>query len=228
MSHNTFLLQRLFAIQQALIAQHAAGVGLSSAVSGVERETFLREFLQKVFPSHRRFATGQITDAKGRISGQVDIIVEYGFSPSFPMPSTEERLVLAKSVALAIEVKSNLSSQWTQVQRTVKKIKTLQKEIKPIMVLQPAVALDRIPCIAVGYEGYSTVEGLTRRLLSTPEDERPDGVLIIQPGLFAGYGVVATGPMSLYAFVIVIQKIVSQLILSNSNPLAYIDTPDKN
>src|SRR6266853_1533627 len=105
--HNPHLVQRLQAIQQALLAQRAAGVGLPAAVAGGERETFLGEFLQKVFPSHRRFATGAITDSSGRLSGQVDIAIEFGLVPSFPMPASEERLLLAESVAMVIEVKSN-------------------------------------------------------------------------------------------------------------------------
>ena len=93
------------------MTQHSAGRGLPNAMAGNERETFLREFLQQLFPSHRRFSTGAITDSTGNITGQVDIAVEYGFVPSFPMPSTTERLLLAESVALVIEVKSNLDDQ---------------------------------------------------------------------------------------------------------------------
>src|SRR5512147_3161769 len=96
---NPHIVQRLSAIQQSLLAQRLAGQGLPAAVAGNERETFLREFLQKLFPAHRRFATGAITDSEGRLSGQVDIAIEYGFVPSFPMPGTDERLLLAESVA---------------------------------------------------------------------------------------------------------------------------------
>ena len=98
MPDNPHLLQRLTAIQQALMAQHFGGKGLPNATAGSERETFLRGFLQQLFPAHRRFATGAITDSTGAISGQVDIAIEYGYVPSFPMPSTPERLLLAESV----------------------------------------------------------------------------------------------------------------------------------
>jgi hypothetical protein len=47
-SANPHLLQRLQGIQQSLLAQHLGGQGLPAAVAGSERETFLREFLQKV------------------------------------------------------------------------------------------------------------------------------------------------------------------------------------
>ncbi|MFB2835326.1 DUF6602 domain-containing protein [Floridanema evergladense] len=72
---NPHLLQRLTAFQQALMAQRASSIGLPTAVAGSERETFLREFLKKVFPAHRRFTSGVITDAEGYLSGQVDIAV---------------------------------------------------------------------------------------------------------------------------------------------------------
>src|SRR2546423_1122598 len=115
MPQNTHLINRLQAIQQSLMAQHAGGHHLPNALIGSERETFLREFLQKVFPAHHRFATGAITDSDNRLSGQVDIAVEYPFLPSFPMPGpSHERLLLAESVAAVVEVKSDLSGQWDQ------------------------------------------------------------------------------------------------------------------
>lgn len=81
MAHNPHLVQRLTGIQQALMAQYTAGRAMPNTTIGSERETFLREFLQKLFPAHRRFATGAITDSNSRLSGQVDIAVEYGLIP---------------------------------------------------------------------------------------------------------------------------------------------------
>jgi hypothetical protein len=100
-SENPHLTQRLYAIQRALMDNRAGSIGLPAAVMGSERETFLREYLQKVFPSHRRFSSGAIIDAKGEMSGQVDIAIEFGQSPSFPMPGSNDRLLLAESVALS-------------------------------------------------------------------------------------------------------------------------------
>jgi hypothetical protein len=45
------------------------------------------------------------------MSGALDIVVEFPFLPSFPAPGGDERLYLAESVALAIEVKSDLCAQ---------------------------------------------------------------------------------------------------------------------
>lgn len=223
MPHNPYLEQRLLGIQQALIAQHTGGKSLPNASIGSERETFLREFLQKLFPAHRRFATGSITDAQGLISGQVDIVVEYPFIPSFPMPgTTDERLLLAESVAMVIEVKSNLSSQWQEVCNTVGKVKALRRNLNPVMTLGETVEAT-IPCVAVGYTGYQTLEGLRKRLLNTPEQQRPDGVLVIDPGIFLGFDTSATGTLALYTLCILINSTLTNLGFATPNLLAYVE-----
>lgn len=218
---NEHLVQRLAAIQQALMAQHAAGRGMPNAAAGDEREAFLREFLQKVFPAHRRFSTGAITDSVGTISGQVDIAVEYGTVPSFPMPTTHQRLLLAESVALTIEVKSNLVAQWDQVRATTARIKTIRRNLNPIIRIGNADPPVIIPCIAVGYTGYATVQGIEERLASTPEAERPDAALVIESGCFAGLGMTAFGPIGLYALCIAINSSLDAVAIAVPNLLSY-------
>ncbi len=219
---NSHLVQRLTAIQQALLAQRAGAVGLPNALAGQERETFLREFLQKVFPAHRRFATGAITDAKGNLSGQVDIAVEYGFSPSFPMPGTEERLLLADSIALAIEVKSDLVAQWSQVESTTKSIKSLERDVGAVAFVGGPAPARTIPVVAVGYRGHSTLDGLLKRLNTTPVDSRPDGALVVESGCFVGFGMTAYGPHGLYTFAVAIDQLLGELLLARPNLLKYI------
>ena len=218
---NPHLIQRLTAVQQALAAQRAGAVGMANAMAGSERETFLREFLQKVFPAHRRFATGVITDADSLLSGQVDIAVEYGFAPSFPMPGTEERLLLADSVAIVIEVKSDLSRQWPEVEATTRKVKALTREVDAVMTLGEAPP-KKIPVLAVGYTGYATTDGIAKRLAATAEDARPDGVLSIDSGCFVGFGITAHGPLGLYALAIAINSQFSQLALAQPNLVRYV------
>ena len=218
---NQHLIQRLNAIQQALMAQHLGGVGMPNAVVGNERETFLREFLRKIFPSHFRFTGGAITDAEGRISGQIDIAVEYPFIPSFPMPATDDRLVLAESVLAAIEVKSNLIAQWDQVADTVHLIKQLQREMAPIMVFGHPPP-KRIPCVAVGYCGYKTIEGLRERLATTPEERRPDAALVIESGCFEGLGLWATGPVGLYALCVALIRLATELQAAAPDMIRYV------
>ena len=203
------------------MAQHSAGTGLPNATAGNERETFLREFLQKLFPAHRRFATGVITDSAGAITGQVDIAVEYGVVPSFPMPSTAERLLLAESVALVIEVKSNLSAQWQQACETTARVKNLRRHLNPILTLGKGPPTS-IPCIAVGYTGHSTIDGLTDRLATTPEAQRPDAALVIQSGCFSGMGINASGAFGLYALCLVINNILTTVAHAAPNLASYV------
>lgn len=214
---NPHVLQRLTAIQQSLMAQRDGAVGLPSAVAGPEREVFLRAYLQTVFPAHRRFSTGVITDVEGRISGQVDIAVEFGFSPSFPMPVTDQRLLLAESVALVIEVKSDLTRQWKEVVATTREVKKLKRELNAVIF--GAGPPNYIPTLAVGYRGHSTVDGLVGRLDSTPEDSRPDGALVIESGCFAGFGMTAHGPAGLYALALAIDAVLRQLLLMVRRPI---------
>lgn len=222
MGFNEHLLNRLEAIQASLMAQHRGGLGLPSAVVGNERETFLRGFLQQVFPSHRRFATGVITDSRGQLSGQVDIAVEYGFVPSFPMPNSEERLLLAESVAMVIEVKSNLSAQWTQVRETARKVKVLHRDLNVRMSAGPPPG-PTIPFLAVGYTGFATREGLHERLAATPEDERPDLALVIDSGAASApaYGLSGLGGPGLYAFCLVVNRELERVTIASPNLLAY-------
>jgi len=223
MSTNKYLEQRLAGIQQALMAHHMGGLSMPSASKGNERETFVRDFLQALFPAHRRFGQGAITDSLGQISGQVDIVLEFGHAPSFPMPNGDERLFLADAVAMAIEVKSDLTSQWSQVRETTKKIKALQRNLGLIMSLgddPPA----RIPCLAIGYKGRGTPEELTARLLATPEDQRPDAVLIIESGAAATFdGAGGQGPWGLYLICTLINACLSQVAYAAPNLLSYVD-----
>ena len=219
--NNPHLIQRLTAIQSALMAQHAGGQGLATAQAGSERETFLREFLQKVFPAHRRFSTGTITDSSGERSGQVDVAIEYGFVPSFPMPSTDERLLLAESVALVIEVKSDLSAQWPEVRSTTESVRRLKPQLNPVMFFGQGPP-DRIPIVAVGYRGHKTVSSLRNRLDTTPAEERPDAALVIESGSFCGFGVTKQGPLGLYALCFGINSVLSRLGFAAPDLLSYV------
>ena len=100
---------------------------MSPASKGFERELFVSGLLSQVFPSHYRFASGDIVDRQGQSSGQVDIVLEYPSGFSFPVYPDGPRLFLAESVACVIEVKSNLSSQWEQVLQKVSKVAELKR-----------------------------------------------------------------------------------------------------
>lgn len=218
---NQHLFLRLKAIQQALLANAAGNSGLPTAMLGSEREVFIREFLQLVFPAHRRFSTGAITDASGNLTGQVDIAVEYGHFPSFPMPGGNERLLLAESVALVIEVKSDIASQWDQVESTTQKVKALRRELRSVLTLGRRPSTE-IPVIAVGYRGYKNLAALKNRLERTREDSRPDAALVIESGAFVSKEMQASGPLSLYALCATINSELDRVGIAQANLIPYV------
>ena len=126
------------------------------------------------------------------------------------MPATQERLLLAESVALVIEVKSDLSAQWDQIRHTVRRVKELTRQMNVVMTIGDGPSAT-IPCVAVGYTGHATVDGLLQRLETTPERDRPDGALVIESGCFVWPGMSAWGPIGLYGLCMAINVLLSQI-----------------
>jgi hypothetical protein len=94
---NPHIAKRLAGIREILTGVHSAGGTLSSATRGGERSAFIDEFLSKVLPKPFRFGTGDATDANGLKSGQLDVVIEYPFMPSLPLPGAgNSRLYLAE------------------------------------------------------------------------------------------------------------------------------------
>jgi hypothetical protein len=205
---NQYLVERLQGIQAALMAHHAGGTPMPNASKGSERETFLREFLSKVFPETFRFGTGAITDSAGKRSGQLDIVIEYPILPSFPMPGGADRLYLAESVAAVLSVKSNISSQWREVEAEAEKLEPLKRrwlgatQSRGSGITFGGPLETAVPFIAVGYTGYKSVEALQQRLKDTPELKRPLAALSIDSGVFVGSGIAASGVWGLYALAV--------------------------
>src|ERR1700674_4880270 len=101
---------------------------MSSATKGVERQTFIDSFLREVFPTPFRFGSGDATDASGAKSGQLDVVIEYPFSPSLPIVgSAITRLYLAESIAAVVEVKSNVEQQWTEAVATANALRPITR-----------------------------------------------------------------------------------------------------
>ena len=205
---NPQLVQRLEGIRQILMAHHAASAMLPNAAKGSERETLLKEFLTKVFPSPIRFGGGAIIDQSNKISGQIDIVAEFPFFPSFPTPGATERLYLAESVSFAVEVKSNLAAQWAQVEHSAGEFLPLRRSWGGHLEYQGGSlsirdrSTSRIPFVAIGYGGYASITALEQKLHETPEDRRPDAALVLESGAYVGLltGSRAIGAAGLFAF----------------------------
>jgi hypothetical protein len=218
---NNYLMERLGGIQQILTSQHEAGRGMPSAMKGTERETLVSKFLERVFPSQRRFSTGCITDANGTRTGQVDILVEYGFFPSFPTPNAEPRLILAEGVAAAIEVKSDLIAQWGEVTDKVLDVKSINRHLFAQYGEDPS---QKIPMLAVGYEGHATADSLTNRMETTEVSRRPDAALVIKSGAFSSPELTAEGPEGLYAFCVYLTEIFQRIGFAEADLFRYVST----
>jgi hypothetical protein len=183
---NRYVEARLHAVREHLRVNHEAGVEMSSASRGREREAFIDFFLSQMLPSVPRFGSGDITDSSGGTtqeedstgrSGQLDIVIEYPFLPSLPSLGMV-RLYLAESVAAVIEVKSNVIRQWDEVERTAAKVKNLQRAAA---VLPVGIPPRKIPLFVVGYTGWKTREPLEERV---GMEKGVDGILVVESGLF--------------------------------------------
>jgi hypothetical protein len=200
---------------------HAAGSASSSATRGREREAFIDSFLSGVFPSPFRWGSGDITDHTGARSGQIDVVVEYPFLPSFPIiGGDQERLYLAEGVAAAIEVKSDVSGQWGEVESTQRQLGPLTREFGATMIMGDRHPIN-IPLFAVGYRGWSTLETVQRKV----RESGVAGILVIEHGLFASGeafgGIHATGPLSLLGLISCIHNSISSLKMTSANPIRY-------
>lgn len=79
-----------------------------------------------------------------------------------------------------------------------------------------------IPVIAVGYHGFKDLDRLKRRLGGVSALYRPNAVFVVDPGLFHGFGLSASGALSLYALCMVISRLSSDLSTTRPDLGAYV------
>lgn len=188
---NPLIASRLSGIHSVLCSAFEAGALLSSSSKGYERETFVSLFLSEVLPPIYRFGTGDITDSlmnndPKRRSGQIDIVIEMPWAPSFPIVGASARLYPSEAVGTAIEVKSNLSTQWSEVVHTATALDPLRQRLSGISVSGSSLTVvgeteEPIPLYAVGYEGWSTEATVKEKARSASVD----GVLVLKHKIFA-------------------------------------------
>jgi hypothetical protein len=194
-----------------------AGTTMSYASRGTERELFVSSFLRQLFPPSVRFDGGDITDVNRKVSGQVDIIVEAPTLFSLPAILGGPRLYLAEGVAAAIEVKSNLANQWSQVQsksKAIHELTVLERKYTPeekLVLAQsrfpsrkvttfdsPVDAVRRkaggIPFIAVGFEGWSDLEAVRNHA------QEVGTVFVLRHALYAGERGSGVGAVAILMF----------------------------
>ena len=125
---NPYLKARIQGILDMLKSVHKGSASSSNETRGTEREAFIDGFLRSVLPPHTRLGSGEITDTYCKTSGQLDVVVEYPLLPSLPLvQGLNARMFLAENVAAVIEVKSDLSKQWSQVEATAAKLAKIKR-----------------------------------------------------------------------------------------------------
>lgn len=228
---NQDLEQRLEGLHAGLMAAFRAGVQSSSASKGLEREIFVRRFLALVLPPIYRFGYGDIIDTSRRKSGQIDIVIENPFFPSLSVIEDGPRLYLAEGVAAALEVKSDISAQWSQVVSTANKLKPLfpcPGGIRGNSTL--AMADCCVPLFAIGFAGWKQLNAV-RPLLDA---EAVDAIFVIEHGLFCvhkKYKVddVEHDPVrALWTFLSCLHDRVASIESISTTPLIYLEMPTKS
>lgn len=168
-----------------LMGVHEAGKSLTTPSKGDEREAFVKHLLSQVLPPNFRFGSGEATDQYGNKSGQLDVVIEYPFVPSLAITTPDSpRLYLAEGIVAAIEVKSDLSKQWSQVEKSAEKLLTINRNYTyPQGVTMGPRAIQKIPLYVVGYTGCISLETVKKYV---DESKGIYGVLVIDKGHFFG------------------------------------------
>jgi hypothetical protein len=216
---NKYIISRLTGIKAILEGIHKGGATLSSSSKGHEREYFIDKFLAAVMPPIFRFGSGDITDSDENKSGQIDVVIEYPFFPSLPLVGGSNRLYIAEGVAAALEVKSDLSKQWSEVLHTAEQLEKLNRKIAP--VIHNGNSQEKIPMFVVGYTGWSSIDTLQKHISEGPID----GVLIIDSGLFLGSrifkGAIGVNELSLWLFIMAVNDAIRSVALGNADLFTY-------
>ena len=207
---NPYIIDRLLAVQDQVLTAYAQIDPKAPEHVTELRQLLIEHFLRPLFSAHRRFTAGRITDATGVLTEQLDLIMEHGFMPSFPLHDGTSRLVLAEAVALVIEVADRPGEGDESLREVCSHIKQLSRDIKPTIKYQGAPS-DRVPVMVVFFQGPDELEDLQRWWMAIPEAERPDAVCVLSSGCFLGFGLEADGALGLYSVCLTINHMLTLL-----------------
>jgi hypothetical protein len=126
---NPAILAFLNGAHERLRAAFLASAELSNATKGSLREIGLQSAIEYSLPPIARLYSGDVVDADGNQTGQLDGIVVHASSPALGFREGDPRIVLAEGVLGVIEVKSDLSKQWSQVERTWEKLRKIRRPL---------------------------------------------------------------------------------------------------
>jgi len=226
------LKQRLEAIQKIAQAHYEAGIAMSNSTIGSEREVFVRELLSKILPNAYRFSSGDIIDSTGQTAGQVDLVLEFPYEPTFPSPVGDQRLILAESAICAFEIKSTYYQQWDQLIEKVRRVNSLTRQLDWDMIqserdgqtilIENLDVEHRIPIIGVFYKGPENIQTLVDRINSLPDTDRPTALLTLDKGFFIYGATQLSGAEGLLGMIALLSHLSTQVASARSSVEKYI------
>ena len=219
---------RLKAIVTSLVTYHAGGRDLSSHLKGREREDFVKEVLENIISRPFRIGSGEIVDRNDVSSGHVDIVIEFANTLSFALRAGSERLYLAESICAVIETKSDLSSQWSEVQEKARKLFCLERQLGATGTIGRAPPR-KIPMFVVGYQGWANAETAKLRLNEINAAEKESlvsGILQLNPCYYvttSDYPHAYPDHRGLFGLFLSIEQLTSSLLSSKPFFKAYVE-----
>jgi hypothetical protein len=170
-------------VQNRLMSGYASDSSSGPPIKGPNRETFVRNFLERIFPKHIRFGGGVIIDHNHNCSGQCDIVAEWPWGPSLQIDENSTRYYFADLVAAVVSIKSDVRSQWAEICAEVETLKTVDFTVNP--------QEDRfskwersVPFFAVGYKGFSSPDSAKDFFLKSAYDHQNFSILSIETGVY--------------------------------------------
>ena len=168
----------------------------------------------------------------GESSGQVDLVLEFPFEPTFPSPVGDQRLCLAESAICAFEIKSTYPQQWDQLIEKVQRVNALTRELDwDIMQgerdgqrisIQDLDVEHRVPIIGVFYTGPANIQTLVDRISALPQEDRPTAILTLDRGFFIYGAVQLSGAEGLLGMVSLLTHLSTQIASARSSVEKYI------
>jgi hypothetical protein len=220
---------RIVSIIDVLRAAHAGSHDVASPSKGRERELFINMVLGNIISQPFRIGSGEIVDRNDNKSGQVDVVIEYANTLSFPsIYPHSERLYLAESICAVVEVKSNLASQWSEAVAKAQSIFGLDRKPGATVVVDRKPPPKKIPVFVVGYQGWANVDTARTNLEAcNQEGVVVSGVLQLQPSYYVGaepdYFAHSFGDeRGLFGFLLSVEQLTSSMLGSKPPFMAYV------
>ena len=144
------------------------------------------------------------------------------------------RLYLAEPICAVLEIKSDICRQWDQVLETARKVRSLRRSSACLISGMGEGLPEHIPFFAIGYEGWKASAAVIDNLKphGTETDSYVDGVLVINPGIYAGRGPLALdegysahnfeGERAIFGLLLSLEQIMSNMILMKPPYMAYV------